>query len=170
MGFDTKKFGKEKFTPREQDVPVPDLKDYFGDGEPAVWRVRGLTGIEIGQSAEASSRNQTMISILEGLTSTSSKDKVDAVKNLIGLGSDAPQDVAKRIEHLVLASINPVCTQDIAVKLCEAFPIEFYQITNTIMELTGKGKMPGKQMPSGTMKESEPVSPSVIPEGDSSTK
>ena len=170
MSFDTKKFGKEKFTPREQDVPVPDLKDYFQEGEPLVWRVRGLTGHEIGRAAEASDRNKNILSILEGLTSTASEDKVTAVKNLLGFGTDAPQDIAKRIEHLTLASVDPVCTQDIAVKLCEAFPIEFYQITNVIMELTGRGKMPGKQMPSGTMKESESVSPSAIPEGDSSTK
>ena len=42
-GFDLKKFRNTKFEPRFEDVPVPDLKDFFGEGaEAPVWRVREL--------------------------------------------------------------------------------------------------------------------------------
>jgi len=41
MAFDIKKFTKTKWTPRTEDVPVPDMQAFFQEGEPAVWRVRG---------------------------------------------------------------------------------------------------------------------------------
>ena len=31
-GFDLKKFRNAKFEPRFEDVPVPDLKEFFGEG------------------------------------------------------------------------------------------------------------------------------------------
>jgi hypothetical protein len=170
MSFDSKKFTRTKFTARTESVPVPDLQAFFPEGEKAVWTVRGLTGAEIGRAAEASDRNKNMAAILEGLLSEASKDRTDAVKDILGLGGVAPQDIAKRIEHLIIASVEPKCTSDMAVKLSEVFPVEFFQITNVIMVLTGKGQMPGKQPASGATEKSEPPSPSVTSEADSSLK
>jgi len=170
MSFDAKKFLKTKFVPRTAEVPVPDLAAFFEEGMPTVWKIRGLTGHELGRVNEAADRNKNMAAILEGLASEASKDKAEAVKDMLGLGKDTPQDIAKRIEQLTIASIDPKCTTDLAVRLCEVYPIEFYQITNMILQLTGQGQMPGKPQPSGTITESEPALPSAIPEGDSSTK
>ena len=64
--FDSKKFLKTKFTPRTADVPVPDLREFFSDGTPAVWKVRGLTGHELGRAAEAAERNKSVLAIIEG--------------------------------------------------------------------------------------------------------
>lgn len=169
MAFDAKKFQKTKFTARIEGVPVPDLKEFFQEGEAAVWKVRGLTGQEVGRAAEASDRSKTLAAIVEGLTAEASRDRTAAVKGLLGLGGDTPADIAKRIEHLVIASVDPKCTVDLAVRLCEVFPVEFYEITNRIMLLTGKGQMPGKRQPSGATEESGPASPSDMPEGASST-
>ena len=170
MPFESKKFTRTKFTPRTEGVLVPDLRQFFPDGEEAVWTVRGLTGAEIGRAAEATDRSKQAAAILEGLLSASSKEQTDAVKDILGLGGVTPQDIAKRIEHLVIASVDPKCTVDMAVKLSEAFPVEFFQITNKIMELTGKGMLPGKQPPSGATEKSEQPSPSVTSEGASSSK
>lgn len=170
MTFDAKKFLKTKFVPRIDEVPVPDLKDFFPEGASAVWKVRGLTGQEIGRASEAAERNKSIQAIIEGITSTSDREKVDAVKNLIGMGKDTPVDVAKRIEHLMIASVDPVCTLDLAVRMCEVYPVEFYQITNKISLLTGLGQVPGKPQPSGETGKSAPALPSVTPEGDSSTR
>lgn len=170
MAFDTKRFIKTKFIHRTEDVPVPDLRDFFPDNEPAVWKVRGLTGQELGRAAEAAERNKNMSAILEGLTAEASKEKSDAVKELLGIGGGTPQDIAKRLEHLTLGSVAPACTLDLAVKMCETFPVEFYMLTNKILMLTGQGQVPGKPLPSGEMEKSAPVSLSAMPEGDSSLK
>jgi len=169
MSFDSKKFLKTKFSPRVEGFPVPDLAAFFPDGEEAVWKVRGLNGHEVGRAAEAAERNENMAAILEGLTAEQ-KDKTEAIKGLLGIGGNTTKDIAKRLEYLVIGSVDPVCTQDLAVRLCETFPIEFYQLTNKITELTGRGYLPGKQPPSGETAKSMPPSPSVTPGGDSSTK
>ena len=170
MGFDTKKFLKTKFVPRTETHPVPDMRDYFPEGVEPVWKVRGLTGQELGRAEEAAARNKNIAAILEGLTGDASKDKAEAVKELLGVGGNTPQDIAKRLEHLVLGSVDPFCTSELAVRLCEVFPIEFYQLTNKILMLTGKGQMPGKSVPSGVTAVSEPVSLSATPEGVSCSK
>lgn len=169
MSFDVKKFLKAKFTHRIEGVPVPDLAAYFPEGIKPVWKVRGLTGQELGQANEAAARNTTILAILEGIASRMSKEQTQAVKELIGVGGSTPQDVAKRLEQLMIGSVDPVCTQDLAVRLCEVYPVEFWELTNTIVRLTGLGQMPGKQEPSGETPKSAPASPSLTPEGDAST-
>lgn len=170
MPFNQKAFLKTKWQPRIEDVPVPDLQAFFLEGEAAAWKVRGLTGQELGRADEAADRSKTMIAIIEGLAGTSSKEKTDAMKELLGVGGNAPKDIAKRLEHLVMGSVEPSCTMDLAVRLCEAFPVEFLRITNKIIELTGMGQMPGKQTPSGGTQASGQASPSATPGGDSSMK
>lgn len=169
MPFDAKKFLKTKFIARTEEVPVPDMAAFFPDDAKAVWKVRGLTGQELGRANEAAERNKNVAAILEGISSGVAKEQTEAVKELLGVGGATPADIAKRLEHLTVGSVDPKCTIDLAVRLCETFPIEFFQITNKIMELTGRGQMPGKQPPSGETPKSAPASPSDMPGGDSST-
>jgi len=170
MAFDSKRFLKTKFSPRTEEIAVPDLQVFFPEGERAVWKVRGLTGQELGRANEAAEKNRNIAAILEGLASETAKEKADAVKELLGIGGTTPQDIAKRLEQLTIGSVDPACSLDLAVRLCEAFPIEFFQLTNKIMELTGRGQLPGKAQPSGGTEKSGPVSPSAAPGGASSTK
>lgn len=170
MPFDAKQFLKTKFSARSEDVPVPDLAAFFPPDAEPLWRVRGLTGQELGRAAEAAEKNKNLAALLEGLTADSSKERSEAVKEMFGLGADTPADVAKRIEHLTAASVDPLCPLDLAVKLCETYPIEFYRLTNKIVELTGLGQLPGKPPPSGEIKKSEPASRSATQEGASSSK
>lgn len=169
MNFDSKKFLKTKWAPRTEDCPVPDLQMFFPEGVKAVWKVRGLTGQELGRANEAAERNKNVGAILERIAGGDSKDKAKAVLELAGVDVKAPDDIAKRIEIITMGSVDPVCPQDLAVRMCEAFPIEFYQITNMILRLTGQGQLPGKQKASGEITESGQASPSDTPEGDSST-
>lgn len=169
MPFDSKKFLKTKFTPRIDEVPVPDLAAFFPDGAKPVWKVRGLTGQELGRANEAAERNKNVAAILEGIASGVAKEQTEAVKELLGVVGSTPQDIAKRLEILVLGSVDPPGALDLAVRLCETFPIEFFQITNRINQLTGQGQMPGKQPPSGETPKSAPASPSDMPGGGSST-
>lgn len=169
MPFDAKKFLKTKWTPRIEEVPVPDLAAFFPDGAKPVWKVRGLTGQELGRSNEAAERNKNVAAILEGISSGVAKEQTEAVKELLGVGGATPQDIARRLEHLTLGSVDPKCPPDLAIRLCETFPVEFFQITNRIVQLTGQGQMPGKPQPSGETPKSAPASPSDMPGGDSSS-
>ena len=139
MAFDAKKFLKTQFEARTEDVSVPDLKEFFPEGENPVWVVRGLTGHELGQVQEARERSRNLEAILEKLLSAAAEGKAEAVKEMLGLGQDTPADIVRRLEMLVLGSVNPACNQELAVRICTYYPIEFMTLTNTISKLTGMG-------------------------------
>ncbi len=162
MEFDITKFTGTTFTPREDDVPVPDLANFFtgepetdeeGNPKPPVWRVRGLSGPELARVNEAVQMNRNRGAIAEALAAGKDKQLTDALRELIGNGTGVPDDTAKRIEMLTIGSVAPECSQQLAVKLANSFPIEFTQLTNQIMKLTGQGGEPGKpKRSSGTKK------------------
>lgn len=137
MPFNAEKFEAAKFEARKGRVSVPALAPFFDENEEPWWEVRGLNSIELHQAIEAGRKQQSIDSIVRAISS--SQDQVKAIRAAIGLTKDTPGEVAKRLEMLVAGSINPTVTLPQAVKLAEAFPIEFMLITNEITELTGKG-------------------------------
>jgi len=153
MGFDFAKLNNGQFSPREETLLLPDLQGFFLDGEEPNFVVRGLTGHEFGKVQEAIERNKGLSEILDGLTSAIQKEKIEALKASIGLSEKTPNEIVKRIQLLIMGSVNPKFEQDSAVRICKYFPIEFYQLTNKITELTGQGHVPGKPLPSGEIQE-----------------
>ena len=152
MPFKKQDFISALYEQRIGEVPVPDLQPFFEDGDKPVWKVRGLTGQELGRANDAADRNKKISSVLEGVLSNSPKKIGKAVKQVID--PDTPQDIAKRLEHMIAGSVDPECDLTLALKICERFPIEFYSITNKILELTGQGQLPGKPQPSGKIQKS----------------
>lgn len=150
--FDLKAFMRQEYSPREGDVPVPALRDYFPEGAEAVWRVRGLTADEIARCNEAGDRNRKVEAIVEALAAENRNDITAGIKKMLGIGSDVHGEVAKRLEQCVTASVNPRIPLEAAVKLATVAPVEFYAITNKILELSGQGQVPGKSKPSGDVK------------------
>lgn len=147
MQFDADKFASAAFKRREEDVPVKDLAAWFKgakEGDTPVWRVRGLTGEELARVNEAQARNRNKNAVIDALNSDKSEKMTDAIKELIGTGNSVPDDLARRIEMLTIGSVAPECTHQVAVKLAEAFPVEFYELTTKITQLTGLGSEPGK--------------------------
>jgi len=147
MQFDADKFASAAFKRREEDVPVKDLAAWFKgtkEGEVPVWRVRGLTGEELARVNEASARNRNKNAVIDALNSDKSEKVTDAIRELIGTGSSVPDDLARRIELLTMGSVAPECSHQVAVKLAEAYPVEFYELTTKITTLTGMGSEPGK--------------------------
>ena len=80
-------------------------------------------------------------------------DKAVQIRKAFGLGDDdVPRDVSYRIEMLVAGSVSPKLgadNRDVAVKLAEAFPTIFYDLSNKVLNLTGQGAVLGKQKRSG---------------------
>jgi len=152
MAFDTKRFKTAKLEAREGLVKVPSLQAFFPEGEEPVWKIRGLTGVELGRVNEAAERYRNIGAILKGLISSGAAEKASSIKQLVGMGDDTPADIVKRMDMLVVASVSPEVDEDLAVRLCEKFPVEFFDITNQITQLTGQGHILGKLKPSGETK------------------
>lgn len=160
--FDTRGFLNEEFVPRQEAVRVDGLSAFFGEDEEPLWTVRGLTHGELAQAEEASERRQDVAKVVEALEGND-KYKQEAIQELLGVDGKVPKDTAKRMEMLVLGSVEPAeVTLDIAVKLANTFPIEFSALTNKILELTGKGsEAVKKQQASGGSQTSSPASDSA---------
>lgn len=148
MSFDERKFSKAKLEPRFAFVPVPDLKMFFKEDSEPRWKVRGLSGIELGKVNEAAKKNEAVSAILSGLLSPAAPDKVEALKKAIGINDDVPYDVVRRIEMLAIGSVDPEVSRETIVRLCENFPVEFMELTNMITKITGKGAEIKLQAPS----------------------
>lgn len=150
MSFDRERFRFADLAPRQAAVPVADLAFFFPEGEDPVWTVRGLTGEEIARANAASQRQAVLLEAVEALSSAAAlrDDRVEALKSLLGHGAETPEDLAKRFDHLIFGSVDPVVDREMAVKLFAAYPIVGYTLTNKILELTGLGPDLGKAPPS----------------------
>lgn len=149
MAFDIEKFAGSNFSYQAVDVKVPELSGFFDEGESAVWQVRGLTGHELAKVNEAIKLNKDVGSILSGISSELHSEKIDAIKETLGINDTSPDDLVRRISALRFASVSPEITQEIAVKLADSFPTIFYLLTNKIFGLTGEGKTLGESKASG---------------------
>lgn len=137
MAFNAEKFERAKLEPRRAKLPVPALAAFFDEGETPEWEVRGLTSVELHKAIEAKNRQGSIESIVKAIAAN--QDQAGAVRKALGLTKDTPGEIAKRLEMLTLGSVSPAISLPVAVKLAEAFPIEFLSLTNEISELTGKG-------------------------------
>jgi|SRR5574343_526294 hypothetical protein len=137
MAFNAEKFERSKFEARRAKVPVPALSDFFDEGETPEWEVRGLSAVELHKAMEAGKRQGSIEAIVKAIAAN--QDQAGAVRKALGLTKDTPGEIAKRLEMLVMGSVAPAVSLPVAVKLAEAFPIEFLQLTNEISDLTGRG-------------------------------
>jgi hypothetical protein len=156
-GFDSGRFLSAGLALRTRKVPVPDLAEFFGDGEPE-WLVRGLNANELCRSNEAKSRHGLERSLAAALANSVHGEKVAAIQEALGRSGSTEADFARRIEILAAGSVEPECSVEMAVKLGETFPVPFFALTNAILELTGQGSEVEKKPPtSGETPESSPA-------------
>lgn len=139
MAFNLEKFDATSFAVRTKSLPVPSLQHWFDEDEEAVWEIRNLTASELATANAAQQKNANVAIILEALSGSDKTEKVEELRTALGISTDVPGEIAKRLEMIVLGSINPKIPLNLAVKLAEHFPIEFYTITNEITQLTGMG-------------------------------
>jgi len=138
MPFDARAFAKAQFEPRLVVVIIPELCDWFG-GEDPMFRVRGLSGIELAQALEAAQTTQSRAELAEALLDGTDGAKVDAVKEAFGLGKGVPDELIRYHELVIRGSVEPKLTRDVSVKLAERFPVDHKQLALKILSLTGQG-------------------------------
>jgi len=145
MPFDIDKFQSATFKFREEEIPVPGLKEFFSEGEKPLWRVRNLTGMEIFICDEAMKKNNRKSENIEAIMSGERKERVEAMKELaMTLPGMTPTEYVRRLEALCLGSVEPKVTREIAVKIAENFGNMFIHLTERILILTVQGAEPGK--------------------------
>jgi len=154
MAFDLKKFKTADFTPREKDIPVPQLKEFFNGAKP-VWKVRCLTGEELFSVREAGQKSRNIEEIIEKLVSGNTKTKVNAALEAIGISSELSEDYVRRLEMLHMGSVEPEIEKEDAVRLARVYPTLFSNLTDAIMLLTGEGQKLGESKASGTTRKSK---------------
>ena len=159
MGFNLDGFRQSKLAKREEDVKVPALAKWFDDGEAPVFKVRGLSAVELARAEEKRVARSNMTAVLKAIAKpgTLESEKVDELRAAIGLTDEVPGETAKRLAMLEIGCIAPELSTADCVKLGENFPIEFHILTNKITELSGLGAEEAeKSKPSGETPESKP--------------
>ena len=148
------RFLSAALSPRELETAVPELVGtlFDTDGEPAVWTVRGLTAAGLGRAKHASEEGlDTIKALVQAMAGDG--DKAAQIRKAFGLGDDdVPQNISYRIEVLTAGSVSPALgaqNRDVVVKLAEAFPTTFYDLSNKVLNLTGQGAVLGKPKRSG---------------------
>lgn len=156
MGFDTKKFKNADFKDRVETVPVPELKEFFEKDEKPVWKVRNLTGIEVGRINETGDKYKRLGAASKAMDGND-KEKVEAFKTLFGISETMSSKTAMHTEVLIAGSVEPLCDVGLASMIRDRFPVAFANITGRIYKLTGMGAEPGKPKSSGDAVTSEQV-------------
>jgi hypothetical protein len=135
-------FRSTELKQRVSEVPVKELEPFFGD-TPAVWIVRALTSEDVAIMNEAQQRNKAVESLLLAAIGSQISEKAEAIKGMMGIGKELPDDTAQRIEAMILGSIDengePFCDRETAVRMSIYYPMVFQKITSEIFKLTGQG-------------------------------
>ena len=140
MSFDLEGFRRAEFSARQEEVDVSDsaLAAFFPDDEKALWTVRGLDGSELQECMDAKEKQKEITSILKLVSEN--KEMADKVRAASGMSDkETPAEMVKRLEMLLIASVNPKLNRPDVVKIAKVAPIEFLQLTAQISRLTGEG-------------------------------
>jgi hypothetical protein len=108
--------------------------------------------------------------VVEALHSSNQQEKVQAMREMLGVSESVPNELAKRLEQFTIGTVDPNMDHEMAVRFAENYPVEFFSVTNKIMELTGQGRQLAKKKNIKQTPKSEQPSPSATNGGDSCSK
>jgi len=144
--FNGHRFSHADLKHRIQEVEVPALRAWFdnlAEDEVPVLHIRGLSYEELARADLAATRGQQAIGqVIAILSEGKGEELEDTLRNIMGVGKDAPEQLIKRIQYLAMGCEE--MNEESAMKFSVHFSVEFGEITNKILALTGKGSEPGK--------------------------
>ena len=144
MAFDYDKFDQASVTFPTEKIPVPQLKDFFGEGEKPEWEIKPLTGLELGIVEEAGQKSEAMRKLFEALVGNSVDKMKSGFDELFNLGDDpTPSQYLRWITMFELGSV-PRCPKHIAVKVAHSQAGVFRTIVHEISKLSAMGADLGK--------------------------
>lgn len=148
--FDATRFNATPATLRTADYEIKALAGFFEEDQPPIFRVRQLTGEELAACQEAAKVNRDTAELITGLMADDPKEKVEAVLTAMGRSqTKVPDEHAKRLEMLVLGSVEPKLDRSTVINLATRFPVDFMILTNMISGLSGQGAILGESSGSG---------------------
>jgi len=143
--MDVDKFDNAKFKRREREIEVPELAPFFPDEQKPVIVIQNLTAPEVAIANEAADKSKDLAEIVGRLFSEAPREKIDAILDAAGISSKAtPADYSKRLKLLQFGVKGNLFDQRRAVKFASNFPVDFYDITNKILQITGLGACLGE--------------------------
>jgi hypothetical protein len=142
--MDINRFMNSRFEDRTEDVDVPELKEFFDEDKKPVWKIRALSGVEYGKIQELLEADEAIVEMLRKITSKDSESVADGILNYLGRNEEVSKDTKRRYHILIKGSVDPEIDITFAVRLAENYCMTFYNLTNRIVNLTGKGKKLGK--------------------------
>lgn len=146
--MDVRGFMRAEFVPATAKIELPSLAPWNG-GKPLTVTVRGLTGQEFARAKEAAAKNENLTKLFEALAGGAGKEKAKAMMESMGVGDGIPEDLAKRIEMAAMGIVSPAVDLEFCLRLATVFPVDLYNLSNKILELTGAGHtVSGKPAPS----------------------
>jgi len=154
MPFDLSKLDKCKIQDVTADVPVPGLKQLFGDDEEPTVKVRGLDAIGIAQVQEDVNTAQSIQDVIKRLASGQADEISDAVQEVLGRSSDNPKRYLEVLGYVTKGCFDPEISKQQAARIAKIAPNDFYRIGNKVMELSGESRL-GEHKGSGKSKKSK---------------
>lgn len=145
MGFDINAFNKSKMEHATEEVRVPNLQQFFGEGE-AVWVVRGMTHTELCRMRETK-ENDKRLNTAIAAAAGSEEDKIKMIKEILGDTDGIHESTRRSIEQLVMCSVSPKIDRSVAVRLSQFYPAEFQSLGDKIFALSQDGPVVAKKKP-----------------------
>jgi hypothetical protein len=143
MPFNSEAFKQAHFEPRTATIKVPELAEWF-DG-PAEWIVRAPAANDLARANEAKARLDRTEALAQALASGTGGEVLREAQRALGRSNDTEPDIARRMELIEACSVDPVCDREMSLKLAQFAPVQFYQVTNRILILSGQGPATAKK-------------------------
>ena len=93
--------------------------------------------------------SKVLLKVAEQLAGTES-ERAQGLLSGLGLGDDTPKALAKKLSHIQMAVVSPQLKIQDVVRIADAYPMDFLELSVHIYDLTGQGKVAQvKRKPSG---------------------
>lgn len=157
MSFDLQAFLNAQISLREKRVPVPWLAHWFPEGETPMFTVRALSGEEIFRAADAETRDRKIVAAVQALAGSVQADQfAEAFRQAMG-GDDIPEEMRRRIEHLLAGVAEPKLDRPAVLRLIAFYPTVASDLHKEIMTLIADGPVLGKASDSTQTPPSSPT-------------
>lgn len=144
MSFNYDQFDAANVTFPTKKIPVPELKEFFGDGEEPMWEIKPLTGLELSIAEQAAQNFEKLKGLIESIVGDNVKEMKQGFGELLGRTKDTtPEQYLKWLKYIEFGSV-PTCPEHIVVKLAQTKAGTFRRLAYEISVLSAQGADLGK--------------------------
>jgi hypothetical protein len=150
--FNSDKFKSTNFVMREKfyefhgDETLEVMKTYFDNGETPGVMLRGLTGKQYSECKNRHNARKNIEVLVTALAGDDTKKIGEELKKKFGDTDETTPEISFRMKALELGSD---LDWETVGTIKHYFPVEFNEMTDIILNLTGMGAMPGELKASG---------------------